>query len=53
MVDAIAEFLASVGQAGDAALTARPVAGREVVQDLRELVFTQGCSQVSGRAARG
>ncbi len=38
---AVAEFRDPVGQDGDAALAGRPVAGRQVVQHLRQLMLLQ------------
>ena len=42
-VDAAAKLVDAVGQDGDAALAARPVAGRQVEQHLRQPVLLEPC----------
>ena len=41
LFDALRELGRPIGMAGDASLAGRPVAGREVVQDLRQPVLPQ------------
>jgi len=52
-IDATAEFLDTVGQDGDAALAARPVARRQVEQHLREPVLLQPRRHRLGRMVVG